>query len=97
MAPKESDILMTALTISSAFLDLTKMGMPFIPTNCSKRTDLPSITGRLAIVPMFPKPRTAVPLVTIATVLFAYVYLKNSPGDFIIFWQMVATPGVYIF
>jgi len=47
---------------------LRAIGTAFIPANSLNSTALPSITGRLASAPILPKPKTALPSVTIATV-----------------------------
>lgn len=45
---------------------LIQTGTTWTPPNALKIIDFASITGKPAIGPMFPKPRTAVPSVTIA-------------------------------
>ena len=57
---------------------------------------LPSITGRAANGPMFPRPRTAEPSVTTAMVFRLMVSLLASDGSLAIASQILATPGVYI-
>ena len=46
-----------------------QIGTASTPPNCLNSTALPSITGIAAFGPMSPRPSTAVPSVTIATVL----------------------------
>ena len=55
---------------------------------------LPSITGRAAAGPMFPRPSTAVPSVTTATVLRLIVNRRASAGLAAIARHTRATPGV---
>jgi len=55
---------------------------------------LPSITGIPATAPISPRPRIAVPLVTMATWFGMAVYLYASSGERSISLQMAATPGV---
>ena len=54
----------------------------------------PSITGSAAAGPMFPRPNTADPSVTTATVLRLIVRRRASAGSATIAWQIRATPGV---
>ena len=51
-------------------------------TSAAKSAAFPSITGNPASAPMLPSPSTAVPLVTIATVLPMAVYWKACSGSF---------------
>ena len=53
------------------------------------------MTGSAAAGPKFPRPRTADPSVTTATVLRLMVKRRASEGSFAIAWQIRATPGVY--
>ena len=55
---------------------------------------LPSITGRAAAGPIFPKPKTAEPSVTTATVFRLIVKRLASLGSSAIAIQTRATPGV---
>jgi hypothetical protein len=55
---------------------------------------LPSITGMAASGPMSPRPSTAVPSVTTATVLALIVYLNAFRGLSAIAVHTRATPGV---
>ena len=66
-----------------------------MPANFLNKTALPSITGLLANGPMFPSPRTAVPLVMTPTKLPRDVYLKALAGSATISRHAEATPGVY--
>ena len=54
----------------------------------------PSITGSAAAGPMLPRPSTADPSVTTATVLRLIVSRRASSGFFAIARQIRATPGV---
>ena len=56
---------------------------------------LPSITGKLAPGPISPKPRTAVPSVTTATVFPFAVNLHTPSGLSAIYCETRPTPGVY--
>ena len=66
--PKEPASRATVLTISSTSLLRMHRGMASTSPNALNRTHLPSITGIPASGPMSPRPRTAVPSVTTATV-----------------------------
>ena len=57
---------------SSSSISMSKLSMPAYFLNS---TALPSITGLAASGPMFPKPKTAVPLEITATKLPLLVYL----------------------
>ena len=70
----------TASTNSSAFEASMRSGAPFTPANCWRSAALPSMTGIPAARPMFPRPSTAVPSVTIATVLPMDVKRRASFG-----------------
>ncbi len=48
---------------------LTSKSMPSISANLLNKTAFPSMTGLEASAPIFPKPRTAVPLDITATIL----------------------------
>ena len=65
-----------------------QIGAMFEPPIYLKRTLFPSITGIPASAPMFPRPRIAVPLVTIAPSLFLHVNSKTSFGFFTIFFEI---------
>ena len=58
----------TVLTISSTSLLRTQRGMASTPPNSLNNTHFPSITGIPASGPISPRPSTAVPSVTTATV-----------------------------
>ena len=67
--PKDGPKNLTQLTKSSGFLASTQMSIDSTPANLLNRTALPSMTGFEASAPRFPRPRTAVPFETTATVL----------------------------
>ena len=67
--PNAGAIRTTLSMISSVSWVSRQMGKALTPPNSLKRTDFPSITGRAARAPIFPRPRTALPSVTTATVL----------------------------
>ena len=58
----------TVRTMSPMSLERTHSGMASTPPKALNRAHLPSITGMPASGPMSPRPRTAVPSVTTATV-----------------------------
>ena len=64
------------------------------PANCLKSAALPSITGSAAAGPRLPRPRTAEPSVTTATVLRLMVRRRASSGFFAMARHTLATPGV---
>ena len=65
----------TVFTISSTSCVRTHSGMASTPPKALKRTHLPSITGIPASGPISPRPSTAVPSVTTATVFHRPVRL----------------------
>ena len=69
MPPKPGAISCTARTISSGSLVSRQMGKASTPPKVLNRHALPSITGSAAAGPMSPRPSTAVPSVTMATIL----------------------------
>ena len=66
--PKEPASRATVLTISSTSLLRTQRGMASTPPKALNSTHLPSMTGMPASGPMSPRPSTALPSVTTATV-----------------------------
>ncbi len=72
--PNAGAIILTALMISSGSLLSSAIGNASMPANSLNRQHLPSITGIAAWAPMFPRPSTALPSVTTATVLRLIVY-----------------------
>ena len=75
-------------------VSVRRTGTPLSPASSAKSAALPSITGSPASGPMLPSPRTAVPLVTTATVLPSAVYSQAAAGSFWIARHTRATPGV---
>ncbi len=68
MPPNTGDSALTIITISSTSLVARQMGKASTPANSLKMSALPSITGWAPLGPMSPRPSTAVPSVTTATV-----------------------------
>ena len=66
--------LQAAMTLAASWASM-QMGKASTPPNSLKSTALPSMTGRPAFGPMSPRPSTAVPLETTATILLLKVYL----------------------
>ena len=71
--PKEGANAVTAATISSGSCVARQIGTASTPANRLNSTALPSITGIAARGPMLPRPSTAEPSVTTATVWAAQV------------------------
>ncbi len=67
--PKDGASRTTVSTISSTSVQASAIGTASTPPNCLNRIALPSMTGSEASGPMSPRPSTAVPSVTTATVL----------------------------
>ncbi len=68
MPPNAGARRTTVSTSSSRSVTSRQIGTASTPPNCLNSSALPSITGRAAVGPMSPRPRTAVPSVTTATV-----------------------------
>ena len=92
--PKAGAMLTTELMSSSVSCVSRQIGTALTPPNSLNRTAFPSITGIAASAPMFPRPRTALPSDTTATVLAFIVYLYAASGSCAITLQGSATPGV---
>ena len=73
--PKVGAIFFTVSINSSIFSVLTSISNTSISANILNSKPLPSITGLEAAAPIFPNPKTAVPLVTTATKFPFAVYL----------------------
>ena len=71
--PKEPEIRATVFTMSSTSLLDTQRGNASTSPNSLNRTHFPSITGIPASGPISPRPRTADPSVTTATVFHLLV------------------------
>ena len=69
-------------------------GQASTPANRLNSAALPSITGIAAAAPRLPRPSTAEPSVTTATVLRLIVRRRASAGLAAMAWQTRATPGV---
>ena len=85
----------TVRTISSTSWVSRQTGQASTSAKRLKSAALPSMTGSAALGPRFPRPRTAEPSVTTATVFRFIVSLLASAGSLAIAWQIRATPGVY--
>jgi len=95
MNPNTGAILFTVSTISSTSLVSKHIGNASTPANSLNKIAFPSITGIAASGPMSPRPKTAVPSDTTATVFALHVYLYTSCLLSLIFLHGSATPGVY--
>ena len=94
-APKLGRSRTSVSTISSTSVVLRTSGMESSSPKALNRADLPSMTGREALGPMFPRPRTAVPSLTTATRRWAQVWVLASFGSAWMARLTSATPGVY--
>ena len=92
--PKLGASRTTVSTISSGSWVSSVIGTASTPPNALNRTALPSITGIDARGPMLPRPSTAEPSVTMATVFATHVYSSCSAGSAAIASHTRATPGV---
>ena len=81
-------------TISSTSWLSIQTGQASTSANLLKSAALPSITGSAAAGPIFPRPSTADPSVTTATVFRLIVNRLASAGSAAIAWLIRATPGV---
>ncbi len=95
MPPKTGAIRRTVRTISSGSVVSRQIGNASTPAISWNNIALPDITGSAAIGPMLPRPRTAVPSVTTATLLLLMVWLNAREGSATMARQTSATPGVY--
>ena len=73
--PKAGAILTTVSMISSVSCVSKQIGNAFTPPNSLKRAAFPSITGMAARAPILPRPSTALPSDTTATVFDLIVYV----------------------
>ena len=92
--PKPGAIALTVAMIASGSFVSRQIGKASTPANSLKSIALPSITGIAASGPMSPRPSTAVPSETTATVLRLIVNWKARSGSAAIAEQTRATPGV---
>ena len=84
----------TVRTISSTSCVSRQIGHASMLANRLKSAAFPSITGIAARGPMSPRPSTAVPSVTTATVLETQVRSSARAGSSAIASHTLATPGV---
>ena len=84
----------TVFTISSISIVSIQIGKASTFPNSLNNIAFPSITGIDALAPIFPRPSTAVPSLTTATILLLQVYLYTSSLFSFIFKHGSATPGV---
>ena len=94
MPPNAGAMCVTVWTISSGSLVERQIGNASTPPNSLNSTALPSITGIAASGPMSPRPSTALPSETTATVLRLIVYWKARSRSCAIAMHTRATPGV---
>ncbi len=87
-------IALTTEMISSVSCVARQTGQASTPANCLKSAALPSITGSAASGPMLPRPSTAEPSVTTATVLRLMVSRRASLTSAAMARLIRATPGV---
>ena len=87
-------IAFTTATISSTSVVSRQIGQASMSANRLNSAALPSITGIEAPGPMSPRPSTAEPSVTTATVLPLMVSRRTSSGCSASARQTRATPGV---
>ena len=73
MPPKVGSRRSTVSTISSGSVVFRQTGKASTPAKCLNSSALPSMTGMAASGPMSPRPSTAVPSETMATVFFLIV------------------------
>ena len=71
--PNDGAIALTAAMMPSTSCVSRQIGIESTPPNCLNRMALPSMTGIAALGPMLPRPSTALPSVTTATVLAVQV------------------------
>ncbi len=94
MPPNVGARWVTMSTILSGSCVDRHSGNASTPPNSLNSTHLPSITGIAASGPMSPRPRTALPSDTTATVLRLIVYWNARSRSLWIAMQTRATPGV---
>ncbi len=92
--PKPGAMTWTVRTISSVSWVSRQIGQASMPANRLNSAALPSMTGSAAYGPMLPRPRTADPSVTTATLLRLMVRRRTSSGFWAIASETRATPGV---
>ncbi len=92
--PYAGAMRMTVSTISSTSLVSRQIGTASTPPNSLNSSALPSMTGKAASGPISPNPRTAVPSVTMRTVLAFQVYSRARLRSAAMALETRATPGV---
>ena len=92
--PKPGAIISTARTISSVSWLARQIGQASMLANRLNSAALPSITGSAAPGPMLPRPSTAEPSVTTATLLPLIVSRETSSGFSYSAMLTRPTPGV---
>ena len=78
--PKVGAMRLTVSMIACGSLVSSASGNASTPANSLKRAHFPSITGMAASGPISPRPNTAVPSVTTATVFFLMVSVWALSG-----------------
>ena len=94
MPANTGEIALTVRMISSVSVVSRQIGKASMSANRLNSAALPSMTGSAASGPMLPRPSTAVPSVTTATVLRLMVSRRASAGFSAMARQTRATPGV---
>ena len=94
MPAKPGEIAATVSTIWSTSWVSRQIGQASMSAKLLNSAALPSITGSAAYGPMLPRPSTAEPSLTTATLLRLIVSRRASSRSATIAWQMRATPGV---
>ncbi len=94
MPPNAGAMICTVRTISSVSWVSRQSGQASMPANRLNRAALPSITGMAAYGPTLPRPSTAEPSVTTATLLRLTVSRRTSSGLAAMASDTLATPGV---
>ena len=92
--PNVGAIAFTVAMISSVSLVSRQIGKASTSANSLNSTALPSITGMAASGPMSPRPSTAVPSDTTATLFFLIVYSQARSRSRSMSRHTRATPGV---
>ena len=93
--PKVGEIALTHSTNLSTSVSLTSISNTSMSAKILKSKPFPSITGFDASGPIFPSPKTAVPLLITATKFPFAVYLYTSSMFSAIAKHGSATPGEY--
>ncbi len=94
MPAKTGAMALTAAIISSVSWVSRQIGKASMSAKRLNSTALPSMTGSAASGPRLPRPSTAEPSVTTATVLRLMVSLRASSGFLAIASHTRPTPGV---